>query len=441
MTLLDDVSGLEFESLMVDVFRNYGYENVEQTSKTGDEGRDILMTEPVSGDRRGIVVECKHMDQVGREIVQKLHSAVITYDYSGPTRGMVVTTGTFTAQAQEYVEKVKENGDGVDIELVDGNTLLDIADETGLDLQNGKVELICHQTFRPGDVDTPVSAQFEAIKNIEPDDLGRIESTVQFRPVVTIETRTNAQFETSVGVIHRVNECDTLPVRGDSTPPQPIADSLGQLISDGAHQTADLDELKEREAFADTTVKRFQHAESDFEAWMTERLQQKYTTTVEYTGDNNVDYEKECVPAESDISIIEFTPTYVPRIHSETQLKGRVYTLTYDAAGSEHHIVDNGIAECVHCGRSWASLTYCDNCGSISCLAHTRTERVEAEPVCTDCAVTGRFALRKRYFYDKNNRETFREEFEQRPLHKKVLENKPLIVGSAIVAIISLLLL
>lgn len=440
MTVLDDLSGHEFEAIMVDVFRNYGYESVQQTPKTGDEGRDILMTESVNGHRQDIVVECKHMERVGREIVQKLHSAVITYECTGPTRGMVVTTGTFTTQAQEYVKKVKTNGNGTEIELIDGNTLLNIADETGLDLQNGRVELICHRTLPFGEVEPLVTEQFQTIKNIDTDDLGRIESTIQFRPVVTIEARTNAQFETSVGVIHRANKRDTVQVYGDRVPPQPIDDSLRQLITEGPHRTVAIAKATERKGVVDTTVERFRHAESDFEAWTVEHLQEKYTTTVEYTGDNNVDYEKECVPTDSDISITDLMARYLPRIRSEIRLKERVYALEYDTAGSNRHIVDNEIAHCVHCGRSWTPLTYCDNCGSINCWQHIRTERVEGEPVCTDCAVTERFALRKRYFYHEANRETFREEYEQRPLHRQLLENKPLIVGITTVFIISLLL-
>jgi len=99
--LLDDLSGFEFEDLMEDVFRNLGYENVRQARRTADEGRDILMEEVVDGRRRAIVVECKHTDSVGRPVVQKLHSAVSTFDFDGPKRGMVVTTGTFTSPARE----------------------------------------------------------------------------------------------------------------------------------------------------------------------------------------------------------------------------------------------------------------------------------------------------------------------------------------------------
>lgn len=444
MTILDDLSGLEFESRMVDVLRNYGYDNVHQTPKTGDKGRDIVMTESVNGHREEIVVECKHVDQVPRDVVQKLHSSLLTYPADVPTehvQGMVVTSGTFSEPAQEHVETIRTNADGVEIELVDGNTLREIADEIGLDLPNSKVELVCRHTLIPGDVETPVIEQFDAIANINGDDLGQIEATAQFRPVVSVEAQTEYQCQTSTGrVLDQRDERDTFHVHGGRPSPQPIGDSLRQLLSDGGHRTADLEDWKNAEVFADTTVERFQHPQSDFEAWTVNSLQETYTKTVPYTGKNNVDYEKECVPDESEIEITDLTSVYIPRIQSQTRLKKHDYTLTYDAAGPDRHMIDNEIARCVHCGWSWTPLTYCANCGSINCWRHTRTERVEGEPICTECAVTDRFGLRKRFFYDEDNCETFREEYDQFSLLQKLLENKPVIVGGMLVVIVALLL-
>lgn len=438
MVILDDLSGLQFEALMVDVLRNYGYEDVHQTPQTGDKGRDIVMAESVNGHRQEIVVECKHVDQVPREVIQKLHSSLLTYPAdvpSGDVRGMVVTSGTFSEPAQEHVKTVK-NGDGVEIELVDGVILQDIADETNLDLQNSTVGVVCRHTLIPGNVETPVAEQFDAIANIDGDDLNQIESTAQFRPVISIEAQTDDQCQTSTGrILKRWNKCDTFHVHGGRPSPQPIDDSLRQLLSDGGHRTAKREDWENTEMFADTTVEQFQHAQSDFEAWTIDHLQEKHTKQVEYTGDNNRDYDKECVPDASAISVTDFTPVYIPRIQSQTQLKEHSYTLTYDAAGPDRHIIDNEIARCVHCGWSWTPLTYCANCGSINCWRHTRTERVEKEPICTECAVTERFGLRKRFFYDTDNCETFREDYEQFALHQKLRENTPVLVGCMLVVI------
>jgi len=175
MAVLDDLSGFEFEDLMEDVFRNLGYENVRQASRTADEGRDILMEEVINGTRRAVVVECKHTGTVGRPVVQKLHSAIATFDFNGPKRGMVVTTGRFTSPAEEYAAELQQNDDPYPIELIDGTDLRDIADDIGLDLYNGRIEILCDETLCPSDpasgVHGPVHDAFRDIENFDVSDL------------------------------------------------------------------------------------------------------------------------------------------------------------------------------------------------------------------------------------------------------------------------------
>jgi len=81
------------------------------------------------------------------------------------------------------------------------------------------------------------------------------------------------------------------------------------------------------------------------------------------------------------------------------------------------------------------TYTYCPNCGAIACDSHSKTERLEGDPICTGCAVTERFALKRKYFYDEENLEAFREEYAEMPIHEKAMENKPL-VGGGIVTIL-----
>jgi len=82
---------------------------------------------------------------------------------------------------------------------------------------------------------------------------------------------------------------------------------------------------------------------------------------------------------------------------------------------------EDGIHRCVHCDTSGIdeTYTYCSNCGAIACSSHTKTERLEGEPVCTGCAVTDRFALKTKYFYDEENLEAFSEEYADMPLHER----------------------
>jgi len=200
VTLLDELSGYEFEEKTARVFEKLGYDDVRRLPKTSDEGRDVVM---VDGEGNAVVVECKHTATVGRPVVQKLHSAAETYDYDGPTRGMVVTTGRFTSPAREYADKV-------DVELVDGRDLREMGDEIGMDMYNGRIEVLCDRTFG---VDDPRDTVRDALRDIDSLPLPRVDepdAEVTLHPVLAVETETDAVFETSVGVIHRVRDSTTV---------------------------------------------------------------------------------------------------------------------------------------------------------------------------------------------------------------------------------------
>jgi restriction endonuclease Mrr len=444
--LLDDLSGFEFEDLMEDVFRNLGYENVRQAERTADEGRDILMEEVVDGQRRALIVECKHTATVGRPVVQKLHSAVATFDFDGPKRGMVVTTGRFTGPAREYASDLQTTGDHYPIELIDGTDLREIADEIGLDLYNGRIEIICEETLRPFDPTSdpggPLREAFEDITNIDAREVPTPESHARFRPVVLIMARVRAVFETSVGVIHRINETDRFAVHARQGQPKILDDATRRLVEDNRGRTTELDEASFERVFDDVVIDRFGQTETEYKDWAVDRLRDRHTTTVRYTGDNNVTYTKTCEPNQSDVSVQSITPVYLPEIRQTAHLKGYTYPYEYRAAGPSRVTVEDGIHRCVHCSTSDRNTeyTYCENCGSINCPTHIKTERLEGRPVCTGCAVTERFALKTKYFYNEDNRAEFRAQYEAMPVYERVRENPWLVVGIVIVSFIVVLL-
>ncbi len=275
MAVLDDLSGFEFEDVIEDVFRNLGYENVRQAERTADEGRDVIMEEVVDGTRRAIIVECKHTGTVGRPVVQKLHSAIATFDFDGPKRGMVVTTGRFTNPAQEYADRLQQNDDPHPIELLDGEDLREIADEIGLDLYNGRIEILCDETLRPydpaADVDAAVAEAFRDIENIEAADLPDPHSSVTFRPVVAVTADTNAVFETSVGVIHRINDRTRFVAHAERGQPQVVDEDVATLVTENLHATVDLDAEQSAEVFDDVEENRFDQTQTEYKEWAVER--------------------------------------------------------------------------------------------------------------------------------------------------------------------------
>ncbi len=445
MPVLDDLSGFEFEDVMEDVFRNLGYENVRQAERTADEGRDILMEEVVDGTRRGIVVECKHTGTVGRPVVQKLHSAISTFEFDGSKRGIAVTTGRFTNPAIEYAQRLQRNDDPYPIELIDGEELREIADEIGLDLYNGRIEILCDETLRPYDsatsVTTPVTEAFQDVENIDSSNLPAPYSRVTFRPVVVVTANTNAVFETSVGVIHRINDRSQFVVFAERGQPRTASGEVSNLVLANRHATIDLVADQFDGVFDAVEERRFGQTQTEYKEWAVERLQDHHTTTVSYTGDNNVTYNKTCEPNRSDISVESIDPVYLPLVRHTTDLQAYSYPYEYFAAGPSRVTSEDEIHQCVHCDTAGTdnTYTYCANCGSINCDSHIKTERLEETPVCTGCAVTERFAFKTKYFYDEANRDAFREEYEAMPFYEKAKENTWLVVSAVVFAVLVLL--
>jgi restriction endonuclease Mrr len=441
MAVLDDLSGFEFEDVIEDVFRNLGYENVRQATRTADEGRDVIMEEVVDGTRRAVIVECKHTDTVGRPVVQKLHSAIATFDFDGPKRGMVVTTGRFTAPAQEYADRLRKNDDPYLIELLGGEGLREIADDIGLDLYNGRIEILCNDTLRPYDAATSVAAPlqeaFRDIDNIDQAELSEPHSRVRFLPTVTITADTNAVFETSVGVIHRINDRTQFVVNAGRGHPHVVDDAVATLVIENLHATVELDDNRFRDVFDEVDEQRFGQTQTEFKDWAVDHLQDYHTTTVTYTGGNSVTYNKTCEPNRSDISVQSIKPVYLPEVRHRTDLGEYSYPYEYYAAGPSQVTIEDGIHQCVHCETSGVTetYTYCANCGAIACPSHIKTERLEGKPVCTGCAVTERFVLKTKYFYDEENLDTFREEYAAMSIHEKVLENT-LLAGGVILMVL-----
>jgi restriction endonuclease Mrr len=334
------------------------------------------MEEVVDGQRRAIVVECKHTDTVGRPVVQKLHSAIAPFDFDGPKRGMVVTTGRFTNPAQEYADRLRGNDDPNPIELIDGEDLREIADEIGLDLYNGRIEILCDETLRPYDaatnVDAPVREAFRDIENIAAADVPSPYSRVQFRPVVAVTADTDAVFETPVGVIHRINDRTRFVVHAERGHPQIADDTVATLVTENLHATVDLDAEGFAQSFDDVEECRFGQTQTEYKEWAVDRLQDHHTTTVTYTGDNNVTYNKTCKPNRSDISVQSIEPVYLPEVRQTTELGEYSYPYEYYAAGPSRVTREDGIHRCVRCDTSGVdeTYTYCPNCGAIACSSH-----------------------------------------------------------------------
>jgi|GEM_PF-317688 len=459
MTLLDELSGFEFEAVMVEVFRHQGYRDVERAERIADEGRDVTMLDDgtvgddgVSDGRpTAVVVECKHTDVVSRPVVQKTHSAAHTYEYDGPVRAAIATTGRFTKPAREYAERVQDDPEDVEFELIDGEDLIETGESIGLDLYNGKIEIVCEESIAPPTDRETLEGYLESaateVANLDEWTVGATLTAVRFEPVLAAETTVDATFETDVGVIHEMTDRERSVLDGHGE----IAlssDDVAGLVDATREERLSIDHRSLEGTYDRTDVERFGGDLGAYRDWLVKDRQDRHETNVRYTGDNGVKYEQTCRPGPTDVSVESLEPIYIPHVAVATSLGEYEYELELYAAGGRTLLQDAEFRHCVHCeedrmnvgshpadasendgvdSEHASTLTYCANCGAVACPDHIETERLVGEPVCTGCSVTGRFAGARKHFYDETNRETFADAYAEMPLHRKIRENDGLV--------------
>jgi hypothetical protein len=120
------MSWKEFEKLLVQVLRRFGFQ-AEHTGRNGpDGGIDVRCT-----DSKGqtILVQCKHWhnQEVGVTVIREFFGVLI---HEGAARGLVVSSGLFTQEARKFAESKP-------LTLVDGEKLLKVLAELP-DGQDGK---------------------------------------------------------------------------------------------------------------------------------------------------------------------------------------------------------------------------------------------------------------------------------------------------------------
>ncbi|EGQ43179.1 MAG: restriction endonuclease, partial [Candidatus Nanosalina sp. J07AB43] len=215
-TLLEDQSGYDFEEIMMDVFRNLGYENVRNPSKSGDMGRDIVMDkEDEDGEEITYIAECKHFSntKVGRPVVQKLDSACRTYDTDNKKQGMVITTNEFSRQAKEYAEDIG-------IELMNGEDIRELADDAGLDIYNGNVEIVTRKAVpfsrdKEG-LKQEVIEEFQNVENFQREYLEGHKFYLELIPFIEIRGEIYSTYESdSVGLVNKIKTSTTVHERAD----------------------------------------------------------------------------------------------------------------------------------------------------------------------------------------------------------------------------------
>lgn len=123
-----ELDSQKFENVVGRLLKALGMEDVRVTGRTADGGIDAEATIPVINVK--VAVQAKKyqlQNSVGIDPVQRLIGSMITGGY---TRGIFITTSSFTAGARETAERPDSR-----IILMDGEKLVDIMIEKGLGIR------------------------------------------------------------------------------------------------------------------------------------------------------------------------------------------------------------------------------------------------------------------------------------------------------------------
>jgi restriction system protein len=402
---LDEMSGFDFEEFFADILNKLGYGHVEKILFTQDGGRDILIDSP----KGLIVVECKHQPNtsIGRPIVQKLHSAVIT---SKAVRGMLVTTGRFTKEALEYSAHL--SGSNTPIEMIDRPILIDMASRANVTMFSGRQKLSVWTYSLPSrDITAQgISSYVSSLSSSHPrhplELLNNCTRVVSYRPVYSITYNVSSIFETSVGVVHQENA------------------TRARLFLDGKTGQVYHDNIS---AFLESEQQsQFNQPHQDFvgdlptfhiDATTMQRIAkkfivQKHSRNVSYYGRNNQRYVKECIPGEREVYISDVRQLYLPF----TRIDFKLGSTSYYTEGTQtpsgrllsqsdnlrqcrlcNKTIDEGAIICDKCGKTTHSGGFlirsihgfnCKRCGRTTCREHGYWRRkylISKELLCPAC--------------------------------------------------------
>ena len=340
---LDSLDGFEFEDLCARIYRELGY-RVENIQSTADEGRDLVLKSP---DGETIVVECKHWSKgtVGRPVLQKLHSAMLTYPAK---RGAVITTGSFAKQALTYIDKVSE-----DIQLIDLSKLRALAANAGIKLVTGKdsAPLMVY----------PVGSDKAIKRRLDQAVFNKLTSSpkpaseifdikahdVTWKPAYFIRYSVNQDFSTSVGLLHRERAAnETLLI--DAEDGSRFWERVANLL-----KSSRASEISSVPQFGGSVnLPPFVLGATEVKTKAKEHIRDLHTTVVRYQGRNNQTYQKECVPTNKYISLDHITQVYVPQQVVRLAALQSHYSLSFVEGDKDLVIGAKRLdLKCPHCGQ------------------------------------------------------------------------------------------
>ena len=389
---LDTMDGFGFEQACERIFSKAGWGKVTRLGGVADGGRDLII-ETTNGEK--IIVECKfYAGTVGRPIVQKLHSAVIT---SHADRGIVITTGKFSPAAVKHAKSL--TADHHPMELYDMHKLMELAHDAGIELKSGQTNAIySYRVFGPDDIRRIVleSINVKSHPRQVSDIITVSKTKVSLRAMYFISASIHQTFKTSVGVIHEISVNDDISVFDGE---HGMIDTLFDVSFFGKPSIT-INELPQTLEYEKTG---FNMDNTTLKNAVMDQLVDKHSTHVKYSGNKNSRvYSKLCVPNRRNIHLDDISQVYVPSYKVSLDAGKNKHSCELLVNGQKKKIIQqqtwNKCAEC----ESEKDLLLCNECGQIVHHSRFRSHgfrcRKCEKTICSECVWSARWLL---FFKDR----------------------------------------
>ncbi len=415
--ILDSLDGYQFEDLVSRIMKKRGYLNIINKQSSRDLGKDIIMDD-AQGNR--IVVECKHQKFVGRPIVQKLQGAMnheLTRNNLGSVKGIIVTSGTFSKEAIEYVKDISQN-----IELIDGKSLKKICDDLGLFVLNGKVQILVNKSF-----DNITENDAKNLSNNFYDKINgskllknSIFTKLSFEPICYISYNIGFDTYTSKRRVDSYHRSGHIII--DGLDGEELSEELSNFLHKGIFKQKEIGEKYSKVKIP------YKFTENDIEERAINKIIDEHTHFVGYFGGNNRYYTKECIPKKRDIDIKEFIPLYLPCWDNNLNILRRSYGQKFYVNGKNHFFIEDLLKNCTICHKTkvdYSDMFLCFECGRITCWWHKKMDYLDKKtPICNIHKKPFKLFLEKKYFATKENLKAYQIKWKEMSWLKKIYEDK-----------------
>ena len=373
------LNGFDFENLCAKIIEKLGWGEVTHTEKTNDGGKDLIIR---SQNSEIIYVECKHWltNRVGRPVVQKLHSAIIT---SNAFKGIIMTTSSFTKEAIDYARNLTPP-----VELIDLLTLTEMAQNIGIKLiSEEKVADCFYELYAPDSVLEKI--QYSLLSDVKTyprkiEDLIKFETLQKaFLPIYIITYSIHESFSTTVrnlGSVHADNE--SLAINGSTR--RLAEESILSFINSNPSKLSNISELQESARDIETINKSIDLVSLNDLA--KQIIIENYTLKISYVGRNNIKYKKTFYPHQSSVSLKDIQ--IVDLRYRKIRINQGIHSKEVTSIDSENEILlDHAFPSCDYCGGK-KRLMVCDSCVSIfdyGLLKHGRKCSMCSMTICVNC--------------------------------------------------------